>query len=148
MSLIENIIRPDIRALSAYHVGASDGFLKLDAMENPYVLPPDLRAELGRRLGDVALNRYPIPSYPALKKTICDRMGVPAGYDVILGNGSDELISLLTVACARRDTGAPATVLAPVPTFVMYAMFAQYAGMDFVGVPLQPDLSLDRSAML
>ncbi len=148
MSLIENIIRPDIRALNAYHVGASEGFLKLDAMENPYILPEALRGELGRRLGDVALNRYPIPSYPALKKIICEKMGVPKGYDVMLGNGSDELISLLTVACARRDRGAPAKVMAPVPTFVMYAMFAQYAGMAFVGVPLQPDFSLDRSAML
>ena len=148
MSLIENIIRPDIRALSAYHVGASDGFLKLDAMENPYLLPDALRAELGRCLADVALNRYPIPSYPALKQIICEKMGVPQGYDVMLGNGSDELISLLTVACARRDQGTLAKVMAPVPTFVMYAMFAQYAGMDFVGVPLQPDFSLDRPTML
>ena len=148
MSLIENIIRPDIRALSAYHVGASEGFLKLDAMENPYELPEALRAELGRRLGKVALNRYPIPSYLSLKAAICEKMGVPAGFDVMLGNGSDELISLISVACARRDLGAPATVMAPVPTFVMYAMFAQYAGMDFVGVPLKADFSLDLPAMI
>ena len=148
MSLIENIIRPDIRALNAYHVGASEGFLKLDAMENPYMLPEELRAELGRRLSDVALNRYPIPSYVSLKAAICDKMGVPAGYDVMLGNGSDELISLMSVACARRDLAAPAKVLAAVPAFVMYAMFAQYAGMDFVGVPLKADFSLDLEAML
>ena len=148
MSLIENIIRPDIRALSAYHVGASEGFLKLDAMENPYQLPDNLRAELGRRLGDVALNRYPLPTYTALKQTICRAMGVPAGYDVMVGNGSDELISLLIVACARRDQGKPAKVLAPVPTFVMYNMFSQYAGAEFVGVPLKADFSLDMPAML
>ena len=148
MSLIENIIRPDIRALSAYHVGASDGFLKLDAMENPYMLPDELRVELGRRLADVALNRYPIPSYPALKTAIRDKMGVPKGYDVMLGNGSDELISLLMVACARRDLNAPAIVMAPLPTFVMYAMFAQFSGMGFVGISLKPDFSLDMPAML
>lgn len=148
MSLIENIIRPDIRALSAYHVGVSDGFLKLDAMENPYLLPDELRSELGRRLSAVALNRYPIPSYPALKAAIREKMGVPAGYDVMLGNGSDELISLLSVACARRDLAAPAKVIAPIPTFVMYAMFAQFAGMEFVGVPLKADFSLDKAAML
>ena len=148
MPLIENVIRPDIRALSAYHVGASEGFLKLDAMENPYLLPEALRAELGKRLSDVALNRYPIPSYTTLKTAICDKMGIPAGYDVMLGNGSDELISLLMVACARRDLAKPATVLAPVPTFVMYEMFAQFSGMAFAGVPLKDDFSLDMPAML
>ena len=77
------------------------GCIKLDAMENPYQLPEPLRAELGRRLADVALNRYPVPSYTALKAAICDKLGVPAGYDVVLGNGSDELISMLSVACAQ-----------------------------------------------
>ena len=144
MSLIDNIIRPDVRALSAYHVQDAAGCIKLDAMENPYQLPAPLRAELGRRLADVAMNRYPTPTYAALKAAICDRLGVPAGYDVVLGNGSDELISMLSVACAQPG----ACVLAPVPTFVMYAMSARFAGLDFVGVDLQPDFSLDRDAML
>ena len=72
MSLIDNIIRPDVRALSAYHVQDAAGCVKLDAMENPYQLPEPLRAELGRRLADVAMNRYPAPSYTALKAAICD----------------------------------------------------------------------------
>jgi histidinol-phosphate aminotransferase len=144
MSLIENIIRPDVRALSAYHVQDAAGCIKLDAMENPYQLPEPLRAELGRRLAEVAMNRYPTPSYTALKAAICAKLGVPAGYDVVLGNGSDELISMLSVACARPG----ACVLAPVPTFVMYAMSAQFAGLKFVGVDLGPDLGLDRDAML
>lgn len=144
MSLIANIIRPDVRALSAYHVQDAAGCTKLDAMENPYQLPEPLRAELGRRLADVAMNRYPAPSYTALKAAICDKLGVPAGYDVVLGNGSDELISMLSVACAQPG----ACVLAPVPTFVMYAMSAQFAGLKFVGVDLMPDFSLDRDAML
>jgi histidinol-phosphate aminotransferase len=144
MSLIANIIRPDIRALSAYHVQDAAGCIKLDAMENPYQLPEPLRAELGRRLADVAMNRYPAPSYTALKAAICAKLGVPAGYDVVLGNGSDELISMLSVACAQPG----ACVLAPLPTFVMYAMSAQFAGLKFVGVDLKPDFSLDRDAML
>lgn len=144
MSLIENIIRPDVRALSAYHVPDSAGFVKLDAMENPYALPEQLRAELGRRLADVAMNRYPVPSYAELKKKICARLGVPAGFDVVLGNGSDELISIISVACAKPA----AKVLAPTPGFVMYAMSAKFAGLEFVGVPLKPDFSLDKNAML
>lgn len=144
MSLIENIIRPEVRALSAYHVPEAAGFVKLDAMENPYTLPEALRTELGRRLADVAMNRYPVPSYAELKQKICARLGVPAGYDVVLGNGSDELISMLSVACAKPG----AKVLAPSPSFVMYAMSARFAGMQFVGVPLQADFALDLPAML
>jgi histidinol-phosphate aminotransferase len=144
MSLIDNIIRPDVRALSAYHVQDAAGCIKLDAMENPYQLPEPLRAELGRRLAEVAMNRYPTPSYTELKAAIRAKLGVPAGYDVVLGNGSDELISMLSVACAQPG----ACVLAPVPTFVMYAMSAQFAGLKFVGVDLKPDFSLDLDAML
>jgi len=144
MSLIENLIRPDVLALSAYHVQDAAGCVKLDAMENPYQLPEPLRAELGRRLSEVALNRYPTPSYTELKAGICGKLGVPDGYDVVLGNGSDELISMVSVACAKPG----AKVLAPVPTFVMYAMSAQFAGLQFVGVDLRPDFSLDRDAML
>jgi histidinol-phosphate aminotransferase len=148
MSLIDNIIRPDVRALSAYHVPDSTGFVKLDAMENPYVLPASLRTELAQRLADAALNRYPVPSYTTLKAKICAKLGVPAGYDVVLGNGSDELISIVSVACARHGQATPAKVLAPLPGFVMYAMSAQLAGLEFIGVPLQADFSLDKVAML
>lgn len=148
MSLIENIIRPDIRALEAYHVPDATGLVKLDAMENPYPLPDELRVELGRRLAQVALNRYPVPSYRALKTAICRQLGVPAGFDVLLGNGSDELISLLSLACARRDLAQRAKVIAPVPGFVMYALAAQFAGLEFIGVPLRSDFTLDRAALL
>lgn len=148
MSLIENTIRPDVRAINAYHVNPSGGMVKLDAMENPYELPDALKQALGARLSQVALNRYPIPSYPTLKAAIREKMDIPEGYDVLLGNGSDELISLIALACARHDLDAPAKILAPVPTFVMYAMFAKFAGMAFIGVPLQADLSLDKNAML
>ena len=52
-------IRADVRAMHAYAVQDARGFLKLDAMENPYGLPPALQTELGARLGALALNRYP-----------------------------------------------------------------------------------------
>lgn len=145
-NLISNTIRADVRAIGNYHVPDASGYIKLDAMENPYLLPEPLRAALARRMADVMLNRYPVASYATLKAAICNNMGVPDGYDVILGNGSDELISIMATACARQDRRA--VVLAPVPAFVMFARSAQFAGMDFVGVPLQPDFTLDRAAML
>ena len=144
--LIANTIREDVRAGHSYNVPDSSGYIKLDAMENPYQLPDALRIELGRRLADAVLNRYPVPSYATLKERIRARLGVPGGYDVILGNGSDEIISIICMACARQDRKA--VVLAPVPAFVMFQRSAQFAGMDFVGVPLNADFSLDRAAML
>ena len=144
MTVSKNIIRADVRALSAYHVPDASGFVKLDAMENPYTLTPELQQELGRRLGSAALNRYPVPTYAKLKADICAKQGVPDGWDVVLGNGSDELISIVSVACAKPG----AKVLAPIPGFVMYAMSAQFAGLEFIGVPLNKDLTLDLPAML
>lgn len=139
-----DVIRPEIAALAAYHVPDAEGFLKLDAMENPFTLPPALQQELAQHLSQVALNRYPVPSYQQLKQLIADKLGVPAGRPVVLGNGSDELIAMMSVACARPG----AKVLAPVPGFVMYAMSAKLAGMEFIGVPCHADLRLDVSAML
>jgi histidinol-phosphate aminotransferase len=145
-NLINNTIRADVRAAKSYVVPDASGCIKLDAMENPYELPPALRAELGRRLADVLINRYPVASYSTLKQRIRDKLGVPSGFDVILGNGSDELISILAMATAHQDRRA--TVLAPEPAFVMFQRSAQFAGMDYVGVPLKADFSLDMPAML
>jgi len=149
--LIANTIREDVRAGHVYNVPDASGYVKLDAMENPYELPVPLRQELATRLADAVLNRYPVASYGTLKEKIRANLGVPAGYDVILGNGSDEIISIVCTACARQEAGPGgkrAVVLAPVPAFVMFQRSAQFAGMDFVGVPLKADFSLDRAAML
>jgi len=141
---VTNIIRPEIARLSAYHVPDSAGFLKLDAMENPFALPEAMQQELGQHLAQVAMNRYPVPSYASLKRMIGNQLGVPAGHDIIVGNGSDELISMMSVACAKPG----AKVLAPVPGFVMYAMSAKFAGLEFIGVDLHPDFTLNKDAML
>ena len=143
MSLLDTF-RPDVRALHAYHVQDAAGFIKLDAMENPFALSPELQDELGRRLGAVALNRYPGPRINDLHAALRRHAQVPEGYGLVLGNGSDELISLLSLACATPG----ATVLAPLPGFVMYEMSATLQGLRFVSVPLTADFELDAPAML
>ena len=144
MTLIDRIIRPDVLALTTYHVPDASGYVKLDAMENPFGLPAELAGQLAARLAGLALNRYPQPRPAALLDKLKRTMRVPAGCDVLLGNGSDELISMLSVACARPG----AKVLAPVPSFVMYQMSAQLTNLGFIGVPLTADLQLDTHAML
>jgi histidinol-phosphate aminotransferase len=137
-------IRQDVQSMHAYAIQDSVGMVKLDAMENPHRLPAHLQAELGRRLGALALNRYPDGRVNDLRRALADYAGMPAGFDIMLGNGSDELISLLSLACHVPG----ASVLAPVPGFVMYAMSAQLQGLAFVGVPLTADFELDEAAML
>ncbi|MBP3981647.1 histidinol-phosphate transaminase [Acidovorax sp. JG5] len=144
-------IRPDVRAMHAYRVQPAAGLLKMDAMENPFGLPPALQAELGQRLGALELNRYPGPRNDDLRAALARHAGMPDGNALILGNGSDELISLVSLACAlppEANGGKRPVALAPVPGFVMYAMCAQLQGLDFVGVPLTPDFALDEAAML
>jgi histidinol-phosphate aminotransferase len=140
----QDLVRPEILALKAYHVAESDGMVKLDAMENPYSLPDALRAELAERLAHVELNRYPQPSPHKLREAIARRMGVPQGMEVLLGNGSDELIQLLILALARPG----ATLMYPSPTFVMYSMGATFNRMNAVAAPLREDFSLDADAFI
>jgi histidinol-phosphate aminotransferase len=137
-------IRADVQSMHAYAVQDSRGLIKLDAMENPHRLPPALQAELGQRLGALALNRYPGDRGTDLQRALAKHAGMPEGFALMLGNGSDELISLLAMACDLPG----AAILAPLPGFVMYAMSAQLQGLRFVGVPLTADFELDEAAML
>lgn len=137
-------IRADVQSMHAYAVQDARGLLKLDAMENPYSLPPELQTALGQRLGALALNRYPGDRGADLQRALAEYAAMPEGFALMLGNGSDELISLLAMACDLPG----ATIVAPVPGFVMYAMSAQLQGLRFVGVPLTADFELDEPAML
>jgi histidinol-phosphate aminotransferase len=146
-------IRSDVQSMHAYAVQDSAGMVKLDAMENPYTLPAALQAQLGERLSRLAINRYPGKRIEDLKAALRSYAQVPAGYGLMLGNGSDELISLLAMACdtpALVGSGklSGGKILAPLPGFVMYAMSAQLQGLQFIGVPLTAEFELDEAAML
>ena len=141
---LSRLIRQDVQSMHAYAVQDATGLIKLDAMENPHRLPPALQAELGERLGAVALNRYPGSRIDDLRAALARQAGLPAGCALMLGNGSDELIALLAMACDVPG----ASILSPLPGFVMYAMSAQLQGLMFIGVDLTPDFELDEAAML
>jgi histidinol-phosphate aminotransferase len=137
-------IRQDVQSMHAYAIQDSTGMVKLDAMENPFALPPELQRELGERLGRVAVNRYPVKCVADVVAALSRFIELPAGCKLIAGNGSDELIDILSVAVMKPG----ATVLAPLPGFVMYEMSAKLRGLNFVGVPLTADFELDEVAML
>ena len=141
---VEATVRADIRALTAYPVAKAEGLIKLDAMENPFGLSAQLRALIAAAVANVAINRYPDGGATGVKAALRRSLSLPDDVGLILGNGSDELLQLLTTAVARPG----AVVLAPDPSFVMYRLCALYAGVRFVGVPLRADFGLDVDAML
>ena len=141
---LQHTIRQDVASMHAYAIQPSAGLVKLDAMENPFRLPPELQRELGERLGRVAINRYPAQCAADVVAALSRFVELPAGCKLMLGNGSDELIDMLSVACDVPG----ASVMAPLPGFVMYEMSARLRGLRFVGVPLTAGFELDEAAML
>ena len=144
MKAVRDLVRDEILQLSAYHVPPAAGLVKLDAMENPYRLPPELAREMGERLAGVAVNRYPDPSSAALKARLRESMGIPDSLGLVLGNGSDELIQMLSLLVARPG----AVALSAEPSFVMYRMSAIVSGLRHEAVPLAAEFALDERAML
>ena len=140
-SLAGTLLRQEVLDLHAYHVPDSSGYIKLDAMENPYHVPPALRGEIAEAVAAVAINRYPDPGAASLKKKIRAAIGLPRGMELLLGNGSDELIQLLALALNKPG----ATLLSVEPSFVMYKMIAIFTGMRYVGVPLMTNSGMSNS---
>ena len=143
-SLAAALLRQEVLDLHAYHVPESSGYIKLDAMENPYLVPTALRGEIAEAVTAAAINRYPDPGAVSLKEKIRGVTGLPQGMEVLLGNGSDELIQMLAMALNKPG----AVLLSVEPSFVMYKMIAAFTGMRYVGVPLATDFSLDLAATL
>jgi len=141
---LDQVIRPEILRLLPYHVPSSSGMIKLDAMENPYSLPETLREEIAQLVTTISANRYPDSNAGSLKASLRETMEIPMGMDIMLGNGSDEIIQIVALSLAR-----PGAVLMSVePAFVMFRMIATYARMEYIGIPLKANFSLDLDLML
>jgi histidinol-phosphate aminotransferase len=140
----DTLLRQEVLALHAYHAPSGAGMVKLDAMENPYPLPQALSEEIAAQLADAPINRYPDASARSLKEQIRAVSALPEGMELLLGNGSDEIIQLLALAVSKPG----AVLLGVEPSFVMYKMIAAFAGLQYVGVPLKEDFALDTDAVL
>lgn len=141
---IARLVAGQVRSMSAYHVADAAGMIKLDAMENPYPWPDALKEEWLAALRAVDVNRYPDPRAAPLKARLRSALGVAEELDLLLGNGSDELIQLLVLAIG----GPGSVVLAPDPSFAMYGLLARVTGRRFVSTPLDAeDFALDSEAV-
>lgn len=140
---LTSLFRPEVLAMSAYHVADAKNYIKLDAMENPYDWPPDIQQLWLEQLKSCPLNRYPDPEAKELAATLRQSNAIPDNAGLLLGNGSDEIIQILMMALPPT-----ASVLAPEPGFVMYRQIARSLGLRYQGIPLLADsFELDLPAM-
>jgi histidinol-phosphate aminotransferase len=142
-NLISTIFRKEVLAMEAYKIADAKGLIKLDAMENPYSWSDDIKKDWLKTLKDCHLNRYPDPQAAHLIDTIKQLNQLPEQFEVLLGNGSDEIIQLLLMALPQA-----VSVLAPDPGFVMYKQLSDCLGLNYLGIPLCADnFDLDMPAM-
>ena len=129
------IVKPNVLSLKPYQAKDIPCRAKLDANESPYPPKPGPDKSILK-----ALNRYPDPEAVELKKAAADSFGIKP-ENILIGNGSDELIYYLTLTC-----GGP--VLSPVPTFSMYEIISLAIGVKYIGVQLDSSFDLDTGRML
>lgn len=133
MIKLENLIRPNIWALSPYSCARNEftgeASVFLDANENPYNQP---------------FNRYPDPLQVQLKEKIAALKGVRP-TQIMLGVGSDEPIDLIfRIFCEP----AKDNVVAINPTYGMYGVCADINNVSYKQVNLNDDFTLDADKVL
>ena len=143
MTFIDQWLRSDIRNINAYHVPSAKNMLKMDAMESPFGVPEELKDEFLEYISRSEVNRYPDASAEELQATLRNLMGIPKDFGVLLGNGSDELIQLLSLACSSGDL-----IMSFEPSFVMYELVSKFAQLNYHGIPLDENFDIDLNATL
>ncbi len=128
---IKGLVREDIRDLQPYQPHLYENVVKLDANENPYPFPAELRERIFAAVSGETFSRYPDPTADELRREIAAYTGVDYRH-IIAGNGSDELILLLLQTFA----GPCKRVLIPVPTFAMYHIHSRITGSMPVHLPM------------
>lgn len=140
---IKKWLRSDIVNLDSYIVPSSHNLIKLDAMESPYPIPTHLERSLNEKLLATPINRYPNANADETKKQCRLLMDIPENYDILLGNGSDELIQLLSFACGKNDI-----LMSFEPSFVMYEMIAKWTQLQYLSVALTNDFEINLAKTL
>ncbi|KMP11976.1 histidinol-phosphate aminotransferase [Candidatus Nitromaritima sp. SCGC AAA799-C22] len=137
------MVRGKVRSLNPYHVDNINCAIQLHANENPFSPPEELLNAFAESLEKFQLNRYPDPNSQTLKNSIADRLKVKI-ENLVIGNGSDELILLLLqVFCNEGDS-----VIFPDPTFAMYGIISQGLGIKPVSLPLNDQWDFDAEKLL
>ena len=144
----QRFVRPLLRALHPYVPGEQPkikGLVKLNTNENPYPPSPKVLAAI-RAAAEVRLRLYPNPTAEALRIRLA-KFHRCRPENIIVGNGSDELLALATRAFvepanSRKTTRSKATVQFFTPSYSLYPVLAGIHGASTRAVPLQKDFSL------
>ena len=139
----KKLVREEVLAQKAYSIELVDCRIKLDANENPYGLPDELRSVFMDEIAGIALNRYPEPGLPYLVSRLANYLGVDQ-RSVLVGNGSDEIIQMICMALGKPG----ACMVVPTPTFVMYRIMGRNLGWRVIEIPLDERFDLDQAAIL
>jgi histidinol-phosphate aminotransferase len=140
------LIRPLVRGLHAYVPGEQPnvkGLIKLNTNENPYPPSPKVLRAI-RNAADGRLRLYPNPTAQALREKLARLHGC-APENIIVGNGSDELLALATRAFVEPEKNsklAKTTVQYFAPSYSLYPVLADIHGAVKNPVPLKPDFGL------
>ncbi|NPB05045.1 MAG: histidinol-phosphate transaminase [Aquificae bacterium] len=130
-----------IEKLKAYRTETTPARIRLSSNELPYDLPRWLKERIKKELAQIPFNRYPDPYATELREVLAELWGVKP-ENLLLGNGSDELILYLQTAVGELYEG----VAYPIPTFPMYRVVADTLGRPVYEVPLDENLDLDEGA--
>jgi len=130
-------VRPELRRLAAYHLDLRPCRHKLDQNEVPWDLPLRIKRAVSEHLVDTDWARYPDFHADALRQDLARLHAHPWG-GVLVGNGSNELLSLALTALVP----AGGEVLGAEPSFGLYRSFVLKAGGVPRFLPSRPDLAL------
>lgn len=138
-----DVIKPEVRAVSAYTLKHVQADVKLDQNENPYELPQELKEEVARRVLARPWGRYP----EFVPQSTTEALARFTGWTedgILIGNGSNELIA----AGLAVILGAGSRVVIPQPTFTLYKLFSSVLQARVVTVLSNPaDFSFDVDAL-
>jgi len=137
------MLSKNLRNLKPYKTETSPAQIKLSSNELPYDIPYELKEKIKKELEKIPFNRYPDPYAEELREILAERWGVKA-ENIILGNGSDELILYLTIAVGEPYEG----IAYPIPTFPMYRVVAETLRRPFYEIPLNEELEIPEAEFL
>jgi histidinol-phosphate aminotransferase len=129
--------------LKAYKTETSEARIRLSSNELPYSIPDEIREKISRRIASLNPSRYPDPEARELKEVVAEFVGAKP-ENILLGNGSDELIYYLSAVVGEPSEG----ILITEPTFPMYGISADVFGREVVSTLLGPDFDIDLPACL
>ena len=140
--LVSRYSRKCIAALEGYSPGEqpqNGEYIKLNTNENPYPPSPRVGAALRKAAGG-PLRLYPDPLAADLRRLAAAAYGVKP-ENVLAGNGSDELLSIVV----RCFIGKGDRVVYPVPTYTLYDTLITIQEGKKVTVNYPSDFSLPEA---